>query len=213
MRKSLAIAMAALLCCTVLFGQDGKNKTAFGFKTGMNFSTFRQVVSYPTYQAKLKLGFVFGGFVDIPVSDRVNLQPEFLYSQMGAKAFDATTFGDVRLRYNYFSVPFLVKYKATKTLKVFIGPEADFLIRARQKDYLDHSTSVTNQIKDFDFAFTVGFEAWATKHIVVGVRYIHGSQDVSTTPSQNTLFNQGIQVTAGYKLFRKAKKAKKEKHK
>jgi Outer membrane protein beta-barrel domain len=216
MRKLFASAMAALLCCSVLFGQEGKQKSAFGFMTGINFSTFRQVVSYPSFQPKIKEGFVFGAFVDIPVSRRVNLQPEFLYSQMGAILFDADAYGDLRLRYNYYSMPVLIKYKATKYLNVFVGPEADFLIRARQKDYQDHNTTVTNTIKDFDFAFTVGLEAKATKNIVFGARYIHGSQDVSTKPGQNTFFNQGIQVTVGYKLLKKAgkkAKAKKEKKK
>src|SRR5882724_10827588 len=64
MRKFLAVAIAALLCCTAVLGQKGKHKPSFGFKAGGNLSTFRQVVSYPDYDARLKLGMVVGAFVD-----------------------------------------------------------------------------------------------------------------------------------------------------
>jgi hypothetical protein len=49
-------------------------------------------------------------------------------------------------------------------------------------------------------------EAAASRNFVVGARYIHGSQDVSTKSGQNTFFNQGVQVTVGYKLLKKTHK-------
>lgn len=88
MRKLLAALVVVLLCCSATLAQKMKSSPAFGLKTGVNISTFRSAVDYPNYDANLKIGLVFGGFVDIPLSSRFAFQPEFLYSQMGAKAFD-----------------------------------------------------------------------------------------------------------------------------
>jgi len=207
MRKSLAAIAALLLCCTISMAQTGKKKATFGFKAGINLSTFRTAVDYSNYDPNIKLGGVIGGFVDIPISSKFAFQPEFLYSQLGSKAFD-DFYGNKTLYYNYFSVPLLVKFKMFKNWNLLGGGEADFLIRAREKDYLDHKTTITNDIKDFDFAYTIGVETSLSKNIVVALRYIHGTQDVSTTSDENTLFNQALQATFGWKLFKKVKKAK-----
>jgi hypothetical protein len=210
MRKLFAACVAILLCCSATFAQSMKSKPYFGVKAGLNLSTFRGAVDYANYDAKIKVGGVVGGFVGIPLSSKFALQPEFLYSQMGARAFD-DNWGKKTLYYNFFSIPVLVKFKMFEKWNLVGGPQFDFLIRARQKDYLDRKTTITNDIKDFDFAYTIGFETWLSRNVVVGARYIHGSQDVSTTSDNNTLFNQAVQATVGWRLFKhvKTKKVKK----
>jgi len=211
MRKSLAAAVVLFLCCSPLFAQFTKGKPAFGVKSGINISTFRPAVTYENYDADLKLGFVLGAFVDIPVSARFSIQPEFLYSQMGARVFDGmNNFGNLILRYNYFSIPILAKYKITSLVTVVAGVQNDLLIRGRQEDDLGHKTTVTNTVKDYDFVYTAGVEFWVNKkkNLVTGARYMHGSQDVSISNENSTFFNQGVQVTIGYKLGKKMKKIK-----
>lgn len=208
MRKLSAAAVAVLLCCSTAFAQNLKEKTEFGFKAGVNVSSFRTAVDYSDFGPSLKLGQVFGGFVHIPLSARFSIQPEFLYSQLGAKA-QSTLWGEVTFRYNYFSIPLLVKYKAVKNWTVFAGGEADVLIRARQKQLIKTST-ITNDIRDFDFAFTAGLGT-SGKKWTFDIRYIHGTQDVSPDAGNTTFFNQGVQTTVGYKLHKKARKAKKAK--
>lgn len=209
MRKLLAALVAVLLCSSAIFAQKTKTKATLGFKAGVNISTFRPAVDYSDFDPNFKLGQVFGAFVQIPVcSSRFTIQPEFLYSQMGAKS-NSTLWGDATFRYNYFSMPLLVKYKVVKSFNVFAGAEADFLIRGRLKQ-LYKTTTVTYDIKDFDFAYTAGISA-STKQWIFDIRYIHGSQDVSPKSGENTFFNQAVQVTVGYKLHKKARKAKKAK--
>ncbi len=212
MRKSLAVMALFLLSCSSLLAQYTKGKAAFGVKTGINLSTFRPAIKYDNYDPSFKVGFVLGGFVEIPVSPRFAIQPEFLYSQLGANAFDGlNNYGDIKLKYNYFSIPILAKYKATKRLTFIAGVENDFLIRARKRDDLDHEVNVSNDIKDFDFVYTAGAEFWFNDHLVGGARYLHGSQDVSITNDNSTFFNQGVQVTIGYKFSGRVKKPKTKK--
>ncbi len=208
MRKILTALVVVILCTFTSFAQ--KPKAAFGFKAGINLSTFRTAVDYENFDPRWKAGFALGAFVDIPVAGRFSVQPEFLYSQMGSKAFD-DFFGEKTYRLNYFSLPILVKFTACKNLRLIAGPQLDFLIRGTEEDALDHSVSITNDIKDFDFALTAGLETTLSQNIVVGARYIHGTQDVSNTTDENSLFNQGVHVSFAWKLLKKTKKAKKPK--
>jgi len=206
MRKLPAALVAVLLCCSAVFAQQKKEKPSFGFKAGVNISTFRTAVDYSDFEPTPKLGQVFGAFVQIPLSSHFILQPEFLYSQMGSMA-KSTLWGQTTFRYNYFSIPVLLKYKIGKTFSVSAGFEADNLLRARQKQTYKTST-ITYDIKDFDFAYTAGI-ATAGKSWTFDLRYIHGSQDVSPAAGETTFFNQAVQVTVGYKLPKKVKKTRK----
>jgi hypothetical protein len=208
MRKLLAAFIAVTLCCSTVFAQKIKQKCSLGFKAGANISSFRTAVDYSDFGPSPKLGQVFGAFVQIPLSSGFFIQPEFLYSQMGSKA-ESSEWGEVTFRYNYFSVPIMVKYNFCKTWNVSAGAEADFLIRARQKQNTKTST-ITNGVKDFDFAFTAGIGTNGKKW-TFDARYIHGSQDVSPLTNEYSFFNQGVQLTLGYKLQKKAKKADKAK--
>ncbi|HEY6503463.1 MAG TPA: porin family protein [Chitinophagaceae bacterium] len=206
MRKFLAASVAVLLFCSAVFAQKTKTKAILGFKAGVNISTFRTAVDYPDFDVSFKLGQVFGAFVQIPVcASRFTIQPEFLYSQLGAKA-SSTLWGDATFRYNYFSIPVLVKYNVAKGFDVLAGLESDILIRGQLKQ-IDKTTTVTYDMNDFDFAYTAGFSAYS-KQWVFDMRYIHGSQDASPVADVNTLYNQAVQITLGYKLLPKAKKAK-----
>ena len=205
MRNLLAALAVFLLFNSVTFAQFKKEKSVFGFKAGVNISGFRTAVDYADFESQPKAGQVFGGFVNIPVSPRWSLQPEFLYSQLGTRS-NSTTWGNATFRYNYFSMPLVMKYRITKCLNAFAGGDANFLIRATLKGDV-HKEYVTNDIKDFDFAYTAGIGA-DSKRWTFDARYIHGTQDVSPDASHTTFFNKAIQATVGYKLIKKAKKPK-----
>lgn len=168
-------------------------------------STFRTPVEYTYVDPSIKAGMALGAFVEIPFSSRFFIQPEFLYSQMGSNVV-YSVFGDQTFRYNYFSIPLLAKIRVAKNLNILAGPEADFLIRASQKDY-DRTINISNDIKDFDFSVTAGIEGNYEK-FTFGVRYIHGTQDVSIEPESYSFFNQGLQAAVGFKFHRKKKSTK-----
>lgn len=206
MRKLFAAAAVGLFFCLTATAQKMKGKTFLGFKAGANVSTFRTPTDYPDFDPALKTGISLGTFVEIPVSDKVVIQPEFYYSQMGSRGA-SSPWGTVRFRYNYFSVPVVLKYRLGQSFAAFIGPEADILIRARKRD--QYSTeSITYVVRDYDLGFTVGAEAWFSPKVSLAARYIHGTRDVSLNNDHFTFFNQGVQVTVGYKLYSRAKKTR-----
>ncbi|MDF2380188.1 PorT family protein [Nostoc ellipsosporum NOK] len=210
MRKASAILVAFLLSCSALFAQYEKGKPSIGIKTGLNISTFRTPLSYSDFNPSWdKAGFVAGAFVELPLNKRFSIQPEFLYSAMGSNV--ETDKGDTRYRFNYFSIPLVVKFKFAKAWRVLAGVQGDVLFRGRERmDYIDETVTVTDRTRDFDFGYTGGFEASISPRFTVMARYIHGIQDVSPTSNVNTAMNQAVQATVNFYLCKPgAKKAKK----
>ena len=206
MRKVLAVALAVFFC-TSLFAQSTKPKPKIGFMAGLNLSDFRSAVDYPDVKTEMLPGLVAGIFVNIPLPSHFSIQPEFLYSQMGARSKSISQWGgNYNFRYNYFAIPILVRYDISHCFTVFAGGEGDILIRAIQRG--TPTTNITYDIKDFDFLYTVGIGT-PYKHWRFDLRYLHGSQDVSLNSSETTFFNRAVQFTIGYQLNKKAKKAKK----
>lgn len=210
MRKASAILVVFLLSCTTLLAQYKKGNPTIGVKTGLNLSTFRTPLSYHNFDPSWdKAGFVAGAYVDLPLNKRFSIQPEFLYSAMGSNVF--TSNGDVRFRYNYFSIPLLVKFKVSKSWRVLAGVQGDVLFRGRERrEDQDVTLTVTDATRDFDFGYTGGIEALISSRFSVIARYIHGTKDVATTANEHTAMNQAVQATVNFALCKPgSKKAKK----
>jgi hypothetical protein len=99
----------------------------------------------------LAFGFHFGGFAEIRLSHTFALQPEILYSAQGSKfnrddnqeqvtlvpgfpdyKINITTITNTEttLKTNYFNIPLLAKFYATKRLFFMAGPQFGFLLNA-----------------------------------------------------------------------------------
>ncbi|GEM_PF-2392819 len=206
MRKYAATMVVLFLCATGLFAQTGKKKITLGVKSGINLSTFRTPVHYNNYDPNWqKLGFVIGGSLETTLNKTFDFEVNALYSAMGSKLLG--TQGDEIHRFNYFSVPLLVKYKFAKSFRVMAGLQGDILFNAKRVEVQQDVTSVvTDRIGHFDFAYTAGVEALLGSMFTAQLRYIHGQHDVSLWKDENTGKNQAIQFTFGYKFNCKPKK-------
>lgn len=205
MRKYFIVMAAVLLCCSVAFGQK-TNKTSVGVKLGLNLSQFRLPVDYPDYDAQWKAGIAGGIFIERKLSKKFDLQIDFLYSQMGAEVNDPL-FGH-NYRFNYFSMPLIAKWNFYKSMKLFAGPQCDILLRGTDRMDGEGTQVVTNNTEDIDLGWTVGVEGWVQNKVCIGVRYMSGTKDLSPANETFTAYNQGFQITVGYKLFPCTKKKK-----
>lgn len=177
-----------------------KQKVSLGIKTGMNLSKMKLNGKIPgLLESDFRRGFVAGAFVNVPFGKSpISFQPEFLYSSMG---------GDIRneynekqnLRLNYFSLPLLLKYKITKKIGVFAGPQIDAIIYAKESNEIG-VFNITKQVDEFDALVTGGMEWWPWKNIVVGARYMHGFKRVYTRDPEISMNNRGFQFTIGLKF-------------
>ena len=107
-------------------------KTSLGIKTGVNVSRLRLNGKIPGIMtSNYRTGFVAGAFVNFPVGKKspFSIQPEFLYSSMGGDLKNEIN-EKQNLRFNYFSVPVLIKFQFSKKLAAFAGPQVDAILYA-----------------------------------------------------------------------------------
>lgn len=119
----------ALVAGTFTFAQKVSTSTTaftqvrFGLKAGLNISNFSNDIS-----SKSKAGFYGGVFANIPVAKDFSVQPEVLYSGMGAKSkYDS----NVKVNLDYIAVPVMLQYNALPNLYLEAGPQFSFLVSSK----------------------------------------------------------------------------------
>ncbi|AZA83535.1 PorT family protein [Chryseobacterium lactis] len=173
-------------------------KPKFGVKAGANIS------SITGSDSKSKFGFYAGAFANIPISSVVNIQPEVLYSEQGAKAKDKYYFGglavtDMKQTLGYINVPVMVQYNATSKFYLEAGPEFGFLINAKaEENFIGTPLSRDNKdsLRIFNFGLGLGLGYKLMPKLGVNARYIAGLTDIAKygggDNSKNTNFQLGL---------------------
>jgi hypothetical protein len=114
--------------------EDNRENFRIGIKAGLNNSNVYDEAG-DQFVANSKLGYVFGGFMCIPLDKTIGFQPEVLMSQKG---FDASGiyFGN---RYNftrtttYLDIPLQLQIKANSALAFVIGPQYSYLMKTKDE--------------------------------------------------------------------------------
>ena len=204
MRKLFTLLFIALISAGVVSAQtttkSGKKRWGhFGFKSGANFSGFRLAgVETQTANKSGRTGFVFGVIEKIPLSEKFDLQPEFLYSAMGGKIATGVGLPD-EYKLNYFSIPILLKYDFFGGVKLIGGPQLDFIIKAKRINS-GHIYNHTDNINATSVAFTAGAEKWFGKYVMLQCRYMYGINDANKNSQTFQYINKGIQASLGVLL-------------
>jgi opacity protein-like surface antigen len=193
MRKISTTLIITLLISTSLLAQK-KKWGHFGLKTGANFSAIH-VKDNDNVDSKWKSGFVIGATVQIPVSSKFSIQPEFLYSAMGGNLETAPGQKSI-YRLNYFSIPVLGKIQICKNWNALVGPQLDALIQGKTNG----GAVITNSMNEFVFSATAGAEYWVKPSISLGLRYMYGLSNTLGNKSATKWNNHGAQLTIGFKL-------------
>jgi outer membrane protein OmpA-like peptidoglycan-associated protein len=182
-----------------------KRKPSFGIKTGVNVSKLKLNGKIPgLVESNFRTGYVAGAFINFPVGKKspFSIQPEFLYSSMGGDL--ANEFNEKQnFRFNYFSLPVLIKYQFSKKLAAFGGPQVDAIIYAKENNKFGEF-NITKAVEEFDAYTTYGLEWWPWKDIVLNGRYMHGFKKVHTIDPAISMNNRGFQISLGLR-FRKPK--------
>lgn len=197
-----------LVAGTFAFAQTSPQ---FGLKAGINVSS----ISKDGYDdAKSKVGFAGGAFVNIPVSEQFSVQPEVLYSQLGSKltkSASTTILGNTytakstaKMNLDYITVPVMLQFRATPQFYLEAGPEFGFLVSAKAKDinttYVNNSQPNENissqDVKDYHSGFNMGAALGLgydiTPNFGINARYVAGFTDINKKDS-NTNGNTSLQ--------------------
>lgn len=176
-----------LVAGTFAFAQTSPT---FGIKAGVNVSSISDDGFDDT---KSKVGFNGGLFLNAPLSEQFSIQPEVLYSQLGAKTdytFAGTTFEN-ELKLDYITVPVMFQFRATPSFYLEAGPEFGFLVSAKNKATVSNnngSASDTDELDKDDFnSFNMGLGLGLgydiTPNFGINARYVAGFSDVTKPAS------------------------------
>lgn len=186
MKKLLILAGIFVINISVL----GQAKVAIGLKGGLNFSK----VDVSNLSSSRKTG-VHGGAFALFRFAKVGIQPELILSQQGSEVdFD-------NLESNYINIPVIIKMYLAAGLNLQVGPQFGFLSKAE----LD-GRDVKELLKTSDISLGLGVGWEAPFGLTCDARYNLGLTDNNDDLYNETVKNQVIQVSIGFKIFKFGKK-------
>lgn len=160
---------------------------SYGIKGGLNFSNFRDG-SLSGFQFETATNYHFGLFTELKVLSNLYLQPELLYSTVGAQ-FNRVGF-DVKNQLGYISIPVLAKvYVNDDNLSIEVGPQFSFLASERNR--------IGTETEDYEFGIVAGLGFRLTDMFYIQGRYVLGMSDIK---QNSDIKNSVIQLSLGIYL-------------
>jgi Outer membrane protein beta-barrel domain len=198
MRKAGFLSLAIIVFIVSGIHAQGLH---LGLKAGVNLAQ----VTGRSFNGGYQTGFSGGGFAELKIDSKWDLQPELLYAQTQAttsdefpNASDPQFHGipNRTITLNYINIPVLISYKLLPVLSIQAGPSFGFLMSTSENIMTDNQ----NAFKTTDFSVVGGAQVNLSK-IKLGARYSYGLTDISKVTPTDTWKNQNIQVYIGFLLF------------
>ena len=180
--KKIACLLILAIGTVTTTNAQGPESAKFGVKGGLNMSN---LYTNEVDDENVLLGFNFGVFLEMPITSRISIQPEILYSTKGAelKYNNAIAQGTGKFRLNYIEVPLLLKLNVTKKFDVHFGPYAAYLVNSKitnedQNGNINFENDVDeDDLNKLDFGLAGGF-GFNFDGFGIGARYNYGLKTV-----------------------------------
>ncbi|MBV7440469.1 PorT family protein [Weeksellaceae bacterium TAE3-ERU29] len=156
----------------------------FGVRGGYNYSNLRGETS-SKLDLKAKNGYHIGIFTELPLSSKMSIQPEILYSTQGAS--NVFQEGD-ELKTQNINIPVLFKYYLVEGFNFQVGPqvsfntgsEYDFNKSGADKLWNDVKTGDTTKGLNYGAVFGLGYKV-PIIGITLDARYALGLNNIINT--------------------------------
>jgi hypothetical protein len=175
------------------FVQGIMGRLQFGLKAGGNYSNYTQ----QNFSSDGLIGFHAGALVDFRLTKNLFIQEEFLFSSQGAK-IKSDLFGKDNVKVNYFTVPFLLKYRTNLGLYVEAGPQVGM---RTSENTSDPQTGDFAKRLDLSAAGGLGFQS--KNGFGIGVRYVAGLSKVGDfkLSNENPEFRNSVMQASVFYIF------------
>ena len=198
MRVLSGVFVLVLLCAS----QANAQQASWGVKGGVNLATLSS--DDPGTDFKYRIGLVAGGFFTWPLGAHLDLQPEGLFSQQGAKLSDTTV--DATIKIDSFVMPILVRYKlrpSGRGLVFFAGPSLGFKLSAKvtaEADGEKTNDDIGEDVESFDYGVVFG-AGWEASRFSIDGRYTWGLSRLGVNEDDsNKTTHRVIAVLAGVRF-------------
>lgn len=194
---------------------NAQNKTRFGLKGGLNISTLNVSGVNLAGEFSPKAGFHIGGLVAFPVTQKLEIRPELLYSNQGYKYKETASEGSYEstANINYIAIPIMVVYSPVSRFNIELGPQLSLLIDHKADvtfdsafpDFPDQKRTVDydNKTQSLEVGINAGVSYLLTKNLFLSGRYNYGISTVNKK-YENSVYedekdrNSVFQFSIGY---------------
>lgn len=212
MKKTILISFLAL--ATSISAQI---KPKYGLSAGLNISSFSGSDKPDGFSSKT--GLHVGGFLWNYLSDKISIDVELYYAQMGAKfktsapTIDNNPFSlNGKVKNDYIRLPILFDYHPTEEFSIALGPEIGVLLKNKvEYDRVINGSTTSNpkNVQQFDAGLKAKIQYIFAKHYLASVGYYFGMTKVyknTEVYQQNSIliqeapkiYNSNLGISLGY---------------
>lgn len=171
-----------------------------GLKAGLNVAS---VNGDDTDNLDSRIGFFFGGFAELCLSNNFAIQPEILYSAQGFKYKEGEFTTELQL--DYLNIPIMAKFKLTDELIIEAGPQIGFLLLANEvfeSPGNSGDNDVKEEFKNIDFGANIGLVYQFEGGLNFGARYNLGLSNINDFEGSDSFKNQNgvFQFSIGFRF-------------
>lgn len=174
------ILLAVMASVTTFAGAQMK----FGAKAGLNLASIHVSPKEEGTSFKLNPSVNVAAMAGIPLSKKLSLQPEVMFSIQGAKMTEQGSTDKITNQLAYLNVPVLLKYNDPSGFFAEVGPQMGFLLSAKMKSQ-GISADAKSIFNSTDFAGTFGVGYLFPFHVGIDARYNMGFSNIAKTDGDN----------------------------
>lgn len=193
----LSIMKKLILSAIVLIALS-LNTKAQSFHLGLKLGGNLNKIQGQSFKDGFNLGYQGGAYAEIGLGKTFAIQPEVLFSQTQTTSttFNSSLAPNKDAKFNYLSIPILLKINLSKLFSFHVGPEYSILV--------NHSNDLVQNGKDAfnngNFGMIGGVQLNLGSLKVYG-RYNVGLSNINQLQNQEEWKTQQLQIGIGLKLF------------
>lgn len=205
------------------FAAMAQSKISYGVRAGVTnagingeaVKSFENLLSNVNgaVAGRTRTGFYGGGFVSIPLSEKLAIEPGISFTQrgyemrgkIGIKETDLIT-AKSRLNLGYIELPVLVRANLSG-LQLFAGPQVGYLATANLHttagalgfNFINDRRDIRNQFNDIDISLTGGIGYQFSGGLRLQAAYDHGFSRMISGGNAEA-YNRTVKVGVGYQF-------------
>ena len=195
--KKLILLLAATLVTGGMYAQG----VSAGLKVGVNFANQKFESDGISISPNGRTSFHAGLFMTAMVSETFGIQPELLYNSVGSK-IDIGASDDMIMKFDYLSIPVLLRYNPIPMVNFHAGPQFGILINSVSK--VGDEEVDWEDAKTLDFGFAIGAGLDLPAGLTASLRYTAGLSNIYDAEDDEddvTMKNSVFQISVGYKFL------------
>ena len=171
-----------------------------GIKGGLNIASEMGSEGKHSSQTDARLGFHLGFFVEVPISAKVSIQPELLYSMQGGRYKDGKY--SITEKIYYINIPLMFKfYVWEQRLSIDVGPQFGYMISAKISSE-GNSMNIydSDVLNKFDAALALGISFKLNEKIDFGLRGAVSFTNMLSEGGDYRVTNSVSQLSVAFKF-------------